>query len=285
MSRRRIWQWIAGVIGVPIILAISTATWVYLASEKHLRSFPKPPPFALTIPQGAAAIERGAHLTRTRGCYGCHGKDLAGEIMWETAVAPNLPALAQNESAATLEAAMRHAIGRDGRALYSMPSYNFVRLRDEDIADIIAFLRNQPVTEKDLPSAQLPWIIRFEIARGRDAAIPAYLELVPPLRLDSAEDPALARGEYIAMTTCNECHGFSLRADTPWGDSAPDLIIVSAYDEQAFRSFMKTGIALGGRELPMMSAVARSRFAWFTDQEVSDLHAFLREMAARAMAE
>ncbi len=84
------------------------------------------------------------------------------------------------------------------------------------------------------------------------------------------------------MTTCNECHGFSLRGDVPWGGStAPDLLIVMAYDEAAFAHLMRTGKALGDRELPMMSGVARGRFAHFTDEEIVDLHAFLRDMGAR----
>ncbi|MEQ9562004.1 MAG: c-type cytochrome [Woeseiaceae bacterium] len=268
---------------IPLLFA-GFAAWVYLASENHLRSFAPPPPFVLDIPEDEQSIERGRHIALTRGCAGCHGKDLAGQVMWGSAVAPNLPAMARDQSAATMEAAIRHAIGVDGRALYSMPSYNFLRLRDEDVADLVAYFRSMPVIEKDLPSASLPWTIRLDIARGLDAAIPEFLHLVPPLKGAELGSEALARGEYLAMTTCNECHGFSLRADTPWGDAAPDLIIVSAYDEQAFRALMKTGVALGDRELEMMSGVARSRFAHFTDDEVSDLYAFLRDMSARAIA-
>ena len=273
------------VLGMPALIALSGTAWIYAVSELHLRSFPEPPAFTAAITQDAANIERGEHLARTRGCFGCHGPQLSGEEMWGFAVAPNLPALARSESASALDAAIRYGIGRDGRALYSMPSYNFMRLRDEDVADIIAYLRSQPVVEKVLPRARLPWPIRWDIAHGRDDAIAAFLDLVPELKGDALGDSALARGEYIAMTTCNECHGFSLRADTPWDDgSAPDLIIIAAYDEAAFRTLMTTGIALGDRELDMMSRVARSRFAYFTEQEISDLYAFLSDMATRAIA-
>jgi hypothetical protein len=43
---------------------------------------------------------------------------------------------------------------------------------------------------------------------------------------------------------------------------------------------MKTGKALGDRELRMMSAVARSRFAAFTEAEVGALHAYLKTIPA-----
>lgn len=278
MNRRIIGLSLAVIFGGSALLV----TWVYLSSENHFHSFALPPPFTFEIPNDNAAITRGDHLTRTRGCRGCHGEDLTGQLMWEFAVAPNLPELARNQSAATLEAAIRHGIDHNGRAMYSMPSYNFVRLRDADIADIIAYLRSQPVMQVELPGTPLPWSIRWDIALGTDFAIAAIIELVPALKRDELTDGGIARGEYIAMTTCNECHGLSLHADTPWDDeTAPSLIIVSAYDFENFKTLMRTGVALGGRELEMMSGVARSRFAYFTDQEIIDLYAFLKDMIAR----
>jgi mono/diheme cytochrome c family protein len=280
------WRWVAGVVAVPCLIALAFAGWVYAASESHLRSFARPAAFTHPIPTDAAAIARGDHLVRTRGCRGCHGDDLGGQVMWGVAVAPNLAVLARSESPAVLEAAIRHGIGRDGRALYSMPAYNFVRMRDEDLADIIAYLRTVPVARKGLPHPGLPFEVRREIALGRDAAIAAYLDRVPPLRRADDPDLRMARGEYTAMTTCNECHGFGLRADTPWEDeTAPDLIIVAGYSEADFRRLMREGIAIGDRELEMMSGVARGRFAYFTEDELSDLYAFLRDMSARAIAE
>lgn len=269
--------------GALVALALVFVGWVYGASEAHLRSFALPPPFAHPIAEDSAAIARGEHLVRTRGCGGCHGADLAGEVMWGSAVAPSLTALARSETPATLEASIRHAIGRDGRALYSMPAYNFMHLRDEDVADIIAYLRTAPRVERDLPKPSLPFATRFEMALGRDAAIPAYLGRVPPLRRQDGVNASIARGEYLAMTSCNECHGFSLRADVPWGDAAPDLIVIGSYSAEDFIRLMRTGIAPGDRELPMMTPVARGRFVHWTDQEVADLYAFLSDMSARAI--
>lgn len=270
-------------IGALFLVALGLVGWIYFASEAHLRSFDPPAAFAHPIPTDPAAIARGEHLVRTRGCRGCHGEDLAGKLMWGSAVAPNLAEYARDESAATVEAAIRHGIGRNGQALYAMPSYNYVRMRDTDVADLIAYLRTAPVAQKTLPRAWLPWQVRLEIAMGRDAAMPAYLDRVPPLRRIDDPDPRIGRGEYIAMTTCNECHGFGLRADTPWeGGTAPDLVIMAAYDEADFRRLMREGIAIGNRELRMMSPVARGRFAHFTDQELEDLYAFLSDMSAGA---
>lgn len=272
------------VAGAVLFAALGFVAWVYFGSEAHLTSFARPPAFDKPIPADAATIARGDHLVRTRGCRGCHGGDLAGQEMWGFAVAPNLAKLARQETPARLEAAIRHGIGLDGRALFSMPSYNFIRMTDEDLVAIIAYLRAVPVVEKELPRAALPWSVRYDMARGADWAVPGYIDRVPQLERANDPNPAMARGEYLAMTTCNECHGLSLRADIPWVDDhpAPDLIaVIGAYNEADFRHFMKTGKAMGDRELEMMSGVARGRFAFFTDEEVGDLYAYLTDRNAK----
>lgn len=282
---RRALNWALRAAVVALIAGIAFACWVWFASEAHLESFARPAPFATPIPTDIASIARGDHLVKTRGCGGCHGDDLQGQRMWGYAVAPNLAQLVRQVSPAEIEAAVRHGIGHDGKALYSMPAYSFIRLRNTDLADMIAYLRSVQVRPHDLPRATLPWTIRFDLARGTDQAIAGFLSKVPALKHAADEDSAVARGEYLAMTTCIECHGFSLRADSPFGDeTAPDLIVIAGYDASAFAHLMRSGKALGERELRMMSGVARSRFVHFTDDEVRDLYSFLSDMAARAAA-
>jgi len=274
---RTLARWLGAATGAAALAVVAQGSWVYLRSEAYLHSFERPPPFSLAIPDDDVSRARGEHLVRTRGCGGCHGDDLGGQLMWGYAVPPNLPKLAREVSAADFEAALRHGIDHTGRAMRDMPSYNFLRLRDADVADLFAYLRSAPVADHELPAASLPWSIRWDLARDRDVAIAAILQKVPPLK-HAGEDSALERGEYLAMTTCNECHGLTLHADSPFEDeTAPSLVVIAGYDEAAFTRLMRTGKALGDRELPMMSGVARGRFVHFTDEEVRDLYAYLRE--------
>ena len=277
----RVWQISAIVVGAATTAALGFVGWVYAASEAKLHSYPKPPAFAAVIPTDAEAIARGEHLVLTRGCSGCHGAHLEG-AMFDFAAAPNLTRLAREVGAADLEAAIRHGIGHDGRALYSMPAYNFKNLRDADVASIIAYLRAVPVVDGPALHDSLPFLIRLDIALGRDDAIPGFLDRVPALRRQEDPDPRIARGEYIAMTSCNECHGFSLRHDVPWPDeAAPDLIaVIGGYSEPEFAHLMRTGEPIGGRDLRLMDDVARSRFVHWTEQEVADLYAYLSDRSA-----
>lgn len=282
--------WIVAVLAAGVA---GLAGWAWQASEAHLRSFPTPPAFGAPLPTDAASLERGRHIARTRGCNSCHGLQLEGAVFHEgpfgeRAVAPALSVLARRESPATLERAIRHGLGADGRALYSMPSYNFIRMTDADLAALIAYLRAAPAVEAKLPKAGLGWRIRWALATGADAATPAFIDKVPPLTWQGDSDPAVRRGEYLAMTSCNECHGFGLRGDSPFdvpGEGPPDLAMVASYDKADFVTLMRTGKAAGNRELRMMSNVARGRFAHWTNEEVDDLYAFLKAMGEKAARE
>jgi mono/diheme cytochrome c family protein len=282
-------RWLGyGLAGLATLLA-GFAAFVWFASEAHFNSFAAPPPFTHPIATDPATIARGEHIAKTRGCFGCHGDKLQGDVfqddpMMGRAVGANLAKLTHEHSPAIFERALRHGIGSDGRALYSMPAYNFVHLTDSDVAALYAYIRSLPVTETKLPAGWLG-LPRMAIAMGDDGAIPAFLGKVPPLTWQGHPDPSVRRGEYLAMTSCTECHGFGLRGDDPFGqpgdDGPPDLAIVASYDKADFVHLMRTGKATGNRELRLMSRVARGRFVHWTDAEVDDLYAFLSALGQK----
>ena len=103
---------------------------IYGLSEQHLRDVTLKPAFQHPIKSDSSTLARGRHIAQTRGCFGCHGRQLEGRVFTEwdwvdLAVATNLSQHAKIYDAASLEAAIRQGIGHDGRALWSMPSYNW----------------------------------------------------------------------------------------------------------------------------------------------------------------
>lgn len=262
---------------------------IYVGSEWQLRATPDTPPFTHGVPSDSGSIARGRHIARTRGCFGCHGQQLEGRVFTEEwvwvdrAVAPNLASHARKYSPSVVERAIRRGVGHDGRALWSMPSYNWVHLSDSDVAALIAFLRFAPTVEQDLPRGRLGWRARRLIATGEEGHMADWAAEVPPLLLTSGDDPVLVRGEYLAMTTCNECHGLDLRGTNVEPDIAPpDLAVVAAYSWEEFDRLMETGLPRDGREtLGLMTLVAQDRFSHFTPEEREDLYAFLRTLISR----
>ena len=276
------------VIGALLALPVLGLGGIYLISEAKLRDVTLAPDFDHPIPEDAASIEQGRRVARTRGCFGCHGQELEGHDFseewgdWiERAIAPNLAAYAKTYDAATMERAIRQGVGANGKALVAMPSYNFVRLTDKDTAALIAFLESAPVVENDLPAAKLGWLLRGILAMGAERHMNAWVQDVPGLKVDAAAEPALARGEYLAMTTCNECHGLDLRGQSLFeGNYTPDLAIVASYSRDDFEKLITTGVALGEREIELMALVGADRFTALREDEVDDLYAYLSTLAS-----
>ena len=280
-------------LGVFLGLVVLGFAAVFGLSEWKLRSFTDPPVLSVPIPDDSASLALGRHLTRTRGCFGCHGQQLEGrsfedEWPWvRRAVAPNLARHAREHPPETLARAIRGGVGHDGRALWSMPSYNFKHLTDDEVAALIGFLRAADVVDGEpLPRPSLGWRARWALASGAESHMAQWGDEVPDLVLGSGDDPALARGERLAMTSCNECHGLDLRGSWVEMDIAPpDLAIVAGYPWDDFQTLMKTGVPLDGRDLGLMGVVARDRFASFTEQELDELYRFLQTLPGRPIPE
>jgi mono/diheme cytochrome c family protein len=265
---------------------------VYGLSEMKLRDLTRGPAFDHPLPEDAASIEHGRRIARTRGCFGCHGQELQGKDFgeqwdWpERAVAVNLAKYAHEHDAATMEAAIRQGIGASGKALMSMPSYNFKNLSDDDTAALIAFLKSAPDVENTLPQGKLGWQVRLDYVRGLETDITDWVAATPDLKIDAATEAERAHGEYLAMTMCNECHGLDVRGQTLFeGDETPDLAIVASYSYEDFLKIITTGIAPDGRELGLMTMVGPDRFTSLTPDETRDLYQYLTSLAAQPAAE
>jgi len=283
-------KWSLGVlVGVAALGCLGLGVLIGL-SELKLRDYTPVSPFQGEIPTNAAAITEGRRLARTRGCIGCHGDNLGGRDFsddWQgmgRPIAANLTHYVRQHDLATIERAVRHGVDSQGRAIMNMPAYNFRRLSDEDFLKIVAFLKSMPVVETPLPAPYLGLSARYELLRGRRPHMAQIAQDVPELTRQDG-DPVLALGEYIAMTTCNECHGLDVRGAAEPGWTTPDLAMTASYSDEDFDTLLNTGIGVGGRELGLMTLVARDRFPSLIQEERAALRAYLVSLAGEPVPE
>jgi len=135
-----------------------------------------------------------------------------------------------------------------------------------------------PPVDHPLPSRRIGPIARFALITGKFHVEPAVIDHAAAHIATTPARDRIAWGQYLARTSCTECHGLDLRGAP---DEAPNLAVATAYSDSAFRAFFKTGKALGDRELPLMSEMVRERFSVFTDEEVGALHAYLKTLAVQ----
>ena len=261
------------------MLALAGAVYVYVASERIIHRQYDAPFEDLVIPTDRASIAEGRRLAAIRGCPGCHGANLEGEVRSDNfmdgrTVAPNLTVAARDLSTAKFARAVRHGVRPNGEGLQEMPSPMFYHLSDADLGKIIAYVRSLPVVEGHDYAFRPGPATRWLIAKGEWLPWPEDIQKMGPRMAPPAPGDTLRQGEYLARTVCSECHGLDLMGQ----NGTPPLLVGGAYTDTAFVRLMRTGVPLGERDLQLMDDVSRSRFAHFTDAEIAALHAYLRTL-------
>ncbi|WP_412049166.1 c-type cytochrome [Hoeflea sp. Naph1] len=221
-------------------------------------------------------VEEASRRGRTFMCVGCHRS--AGNVLFTaplvgTLVAPNISRIAPTYSDGELERLIRHGVKKDGTAALVMPSATFAHLADDDVANIITWLRTLPEAPDTQPAASsFGPLGRLALALDQ---LPFEADHTPAGLPELAHRPA-DTGRYLVANTCSHCHHLQTEAEVE-GKVVPPLAVVSqAYSLADFTQLLRTGIGLGGRELGLMSEVARADFSNFDESEIASIHAWLQ---------
>jgi len=270
---RKFLKWVgislATVVGAILVLV---AVLVFLGGRKlsATRTVAVEP---VAVPGDPAAVERGAHLVRTR-CVFCHGEDLGGKKFIEDPAfmllnAPNLTRGAGGVGAtyaddATWVRAIRHGVNSRGRALIIMPAEVYYFLSDGDLGDVISYLKTLPPVDRSWPAAQPGLVAKALLGAGKiDDVLPFLTIDHRAPRPPKPEVGATAEyGEYLVRTFgCRNCHGSKLSGQLAPGGSgvaAPNLTqagSIKDWSEEDFRTMIQEQ---DSKEMPWSSLRAMS---------------------------
>lgn len=159
------------------------------------------------------SLERGKYLFSSRGCVDCHGANGAGKVFVDDGKGlrfkgPNISpgGVVAKYQPQDWDRAIRHGVAPGGRALMIMPSEDFNRFTDDDLAALVAHVRSLPpvaggVAEISLP---LPARVLYGFGAIQDAAGKIDHKLPPSQPVPEAV--TLQHGAYVA-SMCLGCHG------------------------------------------------------------------------------
>lgn len=239
----------------------------------------------------AASIAQGKYLFESRGCMACHGAAAGGRQVFDDpgglqVRAPDLtrgnPEIARYEPIDWVRS-IRHGIAPSGRPLLVMPSEDYNRLSDDDLAALVAYLRSLPAGLGAPAEIRMPWFVRAMYGAGfiRDAASKIDHQLPPT----PAIEPSVTAqyGGYVA-NACQGCHRADLRggkipgAPPDWPPAA-DLRPLSGgamarYGHAAaFIAMMRSGKRPDGS--PISTVMPFDSFGRMNDTDLTALYLYL----------
>jgi cytochrome c553 len=273
-----------------VVSLVSVLTIVGLF-KLHTRNAPIPD---LNIAGTSQQIQRGQAIAKSF-CDACHSKTgqlTGGAEMGEELPIPVGSFVSSNLTPAgrlirwsdgEIFRAIRNSIDADGRWLTIMSYTNAGKLSDDDIAAVIAFIRNQPAAGQQTSNPPDQFNLLGVIMLGA-GMLPAGKPVFPGRITAPAKGPTVAYGEYIlSYQDCRECHGADLTGGVQ-GQLAPigpGLTLISDWSLQEFIATLRTGIDPSGHQLS-------KQMPWrpigrMDDEELSAVFEYLTQMLGSQM--
>ena len=253
-----------GLAGIVALLLIAYFA-MSIKTGNHINQKYSVQPANVFIPADSASVARGQHIVESRGCTDCHGADLGGKIFIDDpalgrVVAANLTGGKGGVQALNTDEdwvrAIRHGVHHSGRPLLVMPSNEYYYLSDEDLGSVIAYLKQLPPVDNELPEHSLGPLAKVLYPLGKlDALISAeMIDHTAHRPAVPVADVTAEYGEYLAVG-CQGCHYPNLEggpSSVPGFPPAPNLTRTGnlvRWTEADFIQALRTGKTVDGREL------------------------------------
>lgn len=181
---------------------------------------------------------------------------------------------------------IRHGVKPDGRPTLIMPSEDYNRLTDDDLAALVAYVRRLPrgTGARAVLEMPLPVMALYGVGLVQDSAEKIDHRLQPAQPV--AEGVSVAHGAYV-VNSCIGCHGARLEGGRIPG-SPPDWpaaarlaagegsVMPRYTDAQSFAAMMKSGKRPDGSAIS--SVMPFASLSEMSDVDVRALHLYLTRL-------
>ncbi len=165
--------------------------------------------------EGEAALTRGKYLFDSRGCAECHGANGAGRAVINDPggfyvkspnISPGPGSVVKDYREVDWVRTVRHGISPQKHPLFLMPSGDYNRMTDADVAALVAYVRSLPPVAGTGAEVRFPLMLKALYAAGavKDSAEEINHSLPPATPVP--EGNTVEHGAYVAQL-CKGCHG------------------------------------------------------------------------------
>jgi mono/diheme cytochrome c family protein len=290
---KKVLRWLAIALGtVVLLLVVAFAVIMLITSRRESKKWPVTP-VALAVTSDSATLARGFHLVTAIGkCVDCHGEDFGGQLFLDGMplarfAAPNLTSGGPTAgwSDGDLARAIRNGITPDGRALIFMPADAYHAMGAEDLAAVIAYVRQMPRVDRPSgglkfgPVGRMLWATgKMEFQAARMINVEEGIPVPPPA------GPTAEYGKYLAQIGgCTSCHGKDLKGGLNFGPpgTPPSQNLtpngnVKGWTLADFTKALRNGVRPDGTVInPFMPWIRAGKM---TDEEIAAVWNYLQSL-------
>jgi len=284
---RKILKWTGIVLGSLVLLLGTVYGYVVYDTQSRIDKVYEVKVQKLAVAADSTSLARGEHIAENRGCKGCHGADLSGGrafaddasplgILYSSNITSGKGGISYSDE--DWIRALRHGLGKDNRALWFMPSHEIYHISNQDMADLIGYVKSRPAVDKSTPEKSLKPLGRVLTFLGEFPLLPAekidhsatYVDFVKPTITPEY-------GKYLAVT-CTGCHNDNLKGGPPHdpkGLPFPDISStgnLGKWDSDGFIATLRTGKTPDGK---LLSNEMPWKDFTYTDDELKAMFAYL----------
>lgn len=278
-------KWTGIVLGAVLIIGLLTAFGLSASASQRLNKTYTVEPEVVVIPSDPESIAEGERLTSIY-CQGCHAADLGGKdffndpalaVVYSSNLTPGAGGVGAVYTDEDWVRAIRHGVGPEGRPLFIMPSGDFYYFSDEQLGQIIAYLKTVPPVDREPLPLKTGFMGRVLTSLGMLGNVFNAETIDHDVRPDTPPRGETAEyGEYLANTIgCKTCHGEELAGGSspdPESPPAPNLTPagnLANFTDEVFINFIRA------RQSDFMPFESMAKMS---DQELSAIWLYLQSL-------
>jgi len=290
------------VVATIVVIAIALAVAANVLSDRKRTRVVDVTVAPVAYASGETVIARGKYLYRSRGCMECHGDDGAGRDVIDDPggfhvkspnISPGPGSVVKTYAEADWVRTVRHGVTPSRHPMILMPSKDYSRLTDQDLAAIVAYVRSLPPAAGTPADIRMPLILKavyaFDIVKDDAQEIDHALPPSKPV----PETVSVAHGQYVA-NMCTGCHGSGFSggripgAPPDWPPAANltpgEGSVLPRYDSaEKFRAMLRSGKRPDGTAVS--TVMPFPTLANIDDIDADALYLFVKSLPARSAGE
>ncbi|MBN1452512.1 MAG: c-type cytochrome [Anaerolineales bacterium] len=292
---KKFFKWLGIVLGGLLGLVFLILVGLSLSAGARLNRSYNIPTDNITIPTDTESIAAGKHWVEAL-CIGCHHADLSGGPFLEAPfgyidaanLTPGKGGAGSKFTDADWVRALRHGVDEAGHPLIVMPAQEFWHFSDQDLGEIVAYLKTLPPIDNETREPQFNFLGKALLAAGMFGS-----DIIPAEVIQHSQRPTaplagvtVEYGDYLVnVSGCRSCHGKQLsggKSADPSAIAAPNLTPggeLVAWEEADFVKALREGVAKSGHQLDPLQ-MPWEHYRYFSDDELKAIWVYLQSLPA-----